>query len=86
MKKHGDPGDYLVNFDMDGSTYGFVMYADNAEDAESRMRALRLTGKIMGGPCYTGKLPKPLMYLALPFLAAFAGLLNIVGKLRGDRK
>jgi hypothetical protein len=38
---------------MDGERYGFTMPAESFEDAERRMRAIRLTGKVDGWPCYT---------------------------------
>lgn len=65
-----------VHFQMDGKSYGIVMPAESWEDAERRLAAIRLTGRVEGFPCYTVKMPGPLAYLALPFMPLAMWFLN----------
>lgn len=69
--------DALVHFTMDGAEYSWVMPAESWADAEKRLAAIRLTGRVVGWPCYHVSMPAPLMYLAMPFLWLWTLLLNI---------
>lgn len=57
-----------IEFTMDGQRYSANIPAESRADAERRLAAIRATGKLNGWPCYSIKLPSPLMYLAMPFL------------------
>jgi len=69
--------DAALSYEMDGKHYGFNIPAESLEDADRRMRAIRLTGKVDGWPCYSVKMPTPLGYAALPFMALLTALLNL---------
>ena len=44
--------DAAIEFVMDGERYGGVLPAESFADAEKRMAAIRMTGKVVGWPCY----------------------------------
>ena len=60
-------GEYLYEFEMGGARYSFGMYADDWEDAERRLRAIRTTGALSGGPAYR----IPANSVTLPFVHVF---------------
>lgn len=66
-----------VTFRMDGKDYGFAMPAESFEDAERRMRAIRLTGRVVGWPCYSVRMPSLVAYLLLPFAPVVVFVLNL---------
>jgi hypothetical protein len=63
-------GEYLYEFEMGGARYSFAMYADDWEDAERRLRAIRATATLSGGPAYR----IPANSLTLPFVWVFVEL------------
>ena len=74
-----DCKDALIEFEMDGGRYCFPMPAESFDDAERRMRAIRMTGKVAGWPCYAVSSPSLIAYVALPFVTGFCWLLNLLG-------
>jgi hypothetical protein len=64
------PSQALVHFEMDGKSYVFIMPAESWDDAERRLRAIRLNGRVAGWPCYSHSTNT----LTLPFVAAWAFL------------
>jgi hypothetical protein len=64
------PSQTLIHFEMDGESYAFIMPAESWDDAERRMRAIRLNGRVAGWPCYSHSTNT----LTLPFVAAWAFL------------
>ncbi len=72
--------DAAIEFVMDGKRYGATLPAESFADAEKRMAAIRMSGKVNGWPCYSIPLPGPLAYLGLPFIALWCGLLNLFGR------
>jgi hypothetical protein len=57
----------MVHFTMDGELYGFNMPATSFEDAERRLAAVRMTGKVVGWPCYSYRTNA----LTLPFVTVW---------------
>lgn len=43
----------LASFTFEGERYCFYFPASSLEDAERKMRAIRMTGLVDGWPCYT---------------------------------
>ena len=70
--------DAAIEFVMDGKRYGATLPAESLEDAKKRLAAIRMTGTVEGWPCYSVSMPGPLAYLALPFIALWCGLLNLL--------
>lgn len=77
MSKHPQ---CAVMFEMDGKQFGFNMPATSWDDAERRLQAIRLNGRVTGFPCYSVRMPGPLMYLALPLLPLITGFLNLFSR------
>lgn len=71
----------LIIFDMNGEQYGFHMPAESWDDAERRMRAIRLTGKVAGWPCHTMRANA----LTLPFVHVWMKVSVFVRNLIGAR-
>lgn len=67
-----EPQQAMIHFEMDGTSYGFVMPAESWKDAERRMQAIRLTGRVAGWPCYTYRTNA----LTLPFVAVWTILIT----------
>jgi hypothetical protein len=79
MKRDGERvcQNAMIHFQMDGESYGFVMPAESLEDAERRMRAIRLTGIVAGWPCYSYRANA----LTLPLVAIWVHLTTAVRNL-----
>lgn len=72
--------DAALEYEMDGKRYAFNIRATSIDDAEARLRAIRMTGKVNGWPCYSVKLPRPVAYAALPFAPLVVLVLNLFRK------
>jgi hypothetical protein len=72
--------DAALEYEMDGKRYGFNISATSIEDAEARLRAIRMTGKVNGWPCYSVKMASALAHMALPFAPLVAFVLNLFRK------
>lgn len=71
------PKKAAASYKYRGSAWCLDIYAESLEDAEERMRAIRMTGQIDGWPCYTFKAPSPVMHLLLPFLVMGVWIKNL---------
>jgi hypothetical protein len=57
----------LVTYRHDGGEYSLTFPADNWQDAETKLAAIRNTAKVTGWPCYA----VPANALAFPFASLF---------------
>ena len=68
-----------AEYRMNGKRYGFTLEAESLADAERRLAAIRLTGKVSGWPCYQVRTNA----VTLPFAAAGAAMFCFVRNLFG---